>query len=368
MSISQYGKQARLNSIKLIESSLNYNKIDLSILGLDYFVLQPETCTDCIGSPEMQREWHVHHIGMCLKTLKAIDDFQNTLIKLIIEKSKKFDEKKQKVVEKIKHKAQEINYKDKIGEDYLLESNIINCRNSKALKKEEKKHLTYLENLANSWQKKSEAERKETKNQEEQKNNQEQQKNKEEEENNKKQEEELKQKQKKFEEEVREENNQPTNSENENNNLPSPTNIQNNYNSDKDKSEIENNPCLTNPEKKDKAQELLKLIITAELLIKETKFDSETLFKLIQEKEQNTETYQLLKERIEQAINQLSSIQPKQNNNNEPTPTGNKPSSISPSQIFTIGGVVALVIMIVVVGVRKVKKNRPKVKKIKKSK
>jgi hypothetical protein len=74
-------------------------------------------------------EWHVHHIGICLKTLGEIEDFQTNLINLIIEKSKKIDEKKQKTIEKIKQKLQQINYEVKIGEAYIFENDIINCRN-----------------------------------------------------------------------------------------------------------------------------------------------------------------------------------------------------------------------------------------------
>ncbi|CAG8657880.1 15964_t:CDS:1 [Cetraspora pellucida] len=133
---------------------------------------------------------------------------------------------------------------------------------------------------------------------------------------------------------------QPTNQEPEqqdqptNNPLPTPETIQENYNNDKDKSTIENSPNSTTPEQKEQFEALLKLIIGAELSIKNNQFNPETLSKLIQEKEQNTETYQLLKERIEQAINELSSLQQKQDNSNEPTV--NKQPTMGSAEIFAI--------------------------------
>ncbi|CFW92801.1 protein of unknown function [endosymbiont DhMRE of Dentiscutata heterogama] len=145
---------------------------------------------------------------------------------------------------------------------------------------------------------------------------------------------------------------QPTN-----NRLPSPETIQENYNNDKDKSTIENNPNSTTPEQKEQSEALLKLVIEAEFLIKDKQFNSETLSKLLKEKEQNTETYQLLKERIEQAINELSSLEQKQNNNNEPT-TANEPYSISPIQIFAIVGVIGVVSVVSLVVIKKIKKLR----------
>ncbi|CAG8654063.1 4804_t:CDS:2, partial [Ambispora gerdemannii] len=60
------------------------------------------------------------------------------------------------------------------------------------------------------------------------------------------------------------------------------------------KSTIENNSNLTTPEQKKQAQELLKLIITAELLVKEQKFNPQILSQLIKEKNNNTPSYQLL--------------------------------------------------------------------------
>ncbi|CAG8732715.1 12985_t:CDS:1 [Cetraspora pellucida] len=83
--------------------------------------------------------------------------------------------------------------------------------------------------------------------------------------------------------------NQPTNPENTP--IIPPKVIQKNYNNDKDKSTIENNSNST-PEQKEQSKELLRLIIEAELLIKDNQFNGETLSKLISEKEQNTEAYQ----------------------------------------------------------------------------
>ncbi|CAG8682565.1 5367_t:CDS:2, partial [Ambispora leptoticha] len=134
--------------------------------------------------------------------------------------------------------------------------------------------------------------------------------------------------------------------QNPNNFLPSNTDIQNNYNSDKDKSTIDNNPTLTTPEQKVQAQELLKLIITAELLVKERKFNPETLSQLKKEKEQNTLAYQLLNQegRIEQAISQLQSIQKKLKNKDKKV--GNhQPSTLSLSTKLLIGGGVIVLIV-----------------------
>lgn len=104
----------------------------------------------------------------------------------------------------------------------------------------------------------------------------------------------------------------------ENNPLPSPTDIQTNYNSDKDKQNIDNNPDLTNSEQKEQANELLKLIITAELLVKEKKFNSETLSKLKKEREQNNSICQILNKegRVDKVIKDLESIEQSQKNNN----------------------------------------------------
>ncbi|CAG8711502.1 2389_t:CDS:2, partial [Ambispora leptoticha] len=106
--------------------------------------------------------------------------------------------------------------------------------------------------------------------------------------------------------------------ENPNNPLPSSTDIQSSYNSDSTKSVIDNNPTLTTPEQKNQVNQLLKLIITAELLIKEKKFNPQTLSQLIKEKEQSTPSYQALNKegRMDQVIQQLQNIQKAQKNNN----------------------------------------------------
>ncbi|CFW93040.1 protein of unknown function [endosymbiont DhMRE of Dentiscutata heterogama] len=141
---------------------------------------------------------------------------------------------------------------------------------------------------------------------------------------------------------------QPTNSP-----LPSPETIQENYNNDKDKSTIENNSNSTTPEQKEQSEALLKLVIEAEFLIKDNQFNPDTLSQLLKEKEQNTEAYQLLKERIEQAINELSSLEQQNgNSNNEPAVNNNK-SDISPVKILTVVGVIGVVTIIVAVGIKK---------------
>ncbi|CAG8510921.1 16074_t:CDS:2 [Cetraspora pellucida] len=155
---------------------------------------------------------------------------------------------------------------------------------------------------------------------------------------------------------------QPTNQEPEqqdqptNNPLPTPETIQENYNNDKDKSTIENSPNSTTPEQKEQFEALLKLIIGAELSIKNNQFNPETLSKLIQEKEQNTETYQLLKERIEQAINELSSLQQKQDNSNEPTV--NKQPTMGPIKVLAIVGVIGVVVIISALAIKILKKKK----------
>ncbi|CFW92937.1 protein of unknown function [endosymbiont DhMRE of Dentiscutata heterogama] len=142
-----------------------------------------------------------------------------------------------------------------------------------------------------------------------------------------------------------------------NNPLPSPETIQENYNNDKDKSTIENNSNSTTPEQKEQSEALLKLVIEAEFLIKDNQFNPDTLSQLLKEKEQNTEAYQLLKERMEQAINELSSLE-QQNNNNE----SNEPSTNNTPQILTIVGVIGLMVMVSVVVIRKIRNKKIKTK------
>ncbi|CAG8684615.1 9285_t:CDS:2, partial [Ambispora leptoticha] len=132
--------------------------------------------------------------------------------------------------------------------------------------------------------------------------------------------------------------NSPTPSDQSNNPLPSNTDIQSHCNSDKDKSIIENNSTLTTPAQKDQAQELLKLIITTEPLVKDQKFNQQILSQLIKEKDNNTLAYQLLNQegRIEQAISQLQSIQKKLKNNDK-TVDNHQPSALSLSTKLLIG-------------------------------
>ncbi|RIA93360.1 hypothetical protein C1645_819558 [Glomus cerebriforme] len=61
-SIKEPEKRRSLTSIYF---ELCFSNIDLSELGGDYFFLQSDNC-NCIGSPEEQKEWHVHHIKKCL--------------------------------------------------------------------------------------------------------------------------------------------------------------------------------------------------------------------------------------------------------------------------------------------------------------
>ena len=135
--------------------------------------------------------------------------------------------------------------------------------------------------------------------------------------------------------------------------------IQKNYNNDKDKSTIENNSNSTTPEQKEQSEVLLKLIIEAELLTKDNQFNPDILSQLLKEKENNTEAYQLLKERIEQVINELSSLQQSQNKNNESIVNNNK-SDISPIKIFTIIGIIGVIIMSSLVVFKKAKKRKRK--------
>ncbi|KLL04127.1 MAG: hypothetical protein MRERV_27c014 [Mycoplasmataceae bacterium RV_VA103A] len=150
----------------------------------------------------------------------------------------------------------------------------------------------------------------------------------------------------------------PPNNNETSNPLPTPETIQNHYNQDKDRSLVENNS--TDEEQKQANQELLNLIITAELLIKDNQFNPDTLSQLLKEKEQNTEAYQLLKERIEQVINELTNLQQKQNKNNDVEVNNNKSSSITPTQIFAIVGVVGAVVIISVLAIKKMKRRKSK--------
>lgn len=134
---------------------------------------------------------------------------------------------------------------------------------------------------------------------------------------------------------------------NQENNTPSSTNIQNQYNSGKDKSEIENSYQLTTSKQKESTQELLKLIITAELLIKEQKSNPEILSQLSKEKEQNTLAYQSLNKegRISKVINGLVSIQKSQKNNNK-LAGNHQPPPLSLLPKLLISGTIVGVIII----------------------
>lgn len=160
-------------------------------------------------------------------------------------------------------------------------------------------------------------------------------------------------------------NNNPSPEEKEtsNNPLPSPTEIQNNYNSDKDKSEIENNSNLTSPEQKDQANKLLKIVISAELLIKKKQFNSEILTKLITEKKNNTSLYQLLNKesRIDKVISKLESIQQQSQKHNNKSLVKNQDNDQIPTGIIVICGAFLLLgLGMVTMVVRK--KTRKKVK------
>ncbi|CAG8632063.1 2201_t:CDS:1, partial [Ambispora gerdemannii] len=73
MAISQFGKNFRLASLQRIKDRLNQSKIDLEELGCNYFFLQPDGC-DCIGSPKEKEEWHINHVGACLKNYGEINN------------------------------------------------------------------------------------------------------------------------------------------------------------------------------------------------------------------------------------------------------------------------------------------------------
>ena len=131
-----------------------------------------------------------------------------------------------------------------------------------------------------------------------------------------------------------------------NNYLPSVTNVQNQYNSDQDKSAIENDSNLINNEQKEQAEELLKVIILAELLIKEKKFNQELLTKLIKEKDNNTPIYQLLNKenRTEQAIDGLARVKKSQeSNNNSVDNNKNKPIIIFGGLFLVVLGLAMMI-------------------------
>jgi len=130
--------------------------------------------------------------------------------------------------------------------------------------------------------------------------------------------------------------------------LPSVIDVQNQYNSDQDKSAIENDSNLINNEQKEQAEELLKVIISAELLIKEKKFNQELLTKLIKEKDNNTPIYQLLNKenRTEQAIYGLAMVKKSQesnSNNNSVDNNKNKPIIIFGGLFLVVLGLAMMI-------------------------
>lgn len=137
----------------------------------------------------------------------------------------------------------------------------------------------------------------------------------------------------------------PIPSDQSNNLLTDPSDIQSYYNSDKAKSEITTNSQLTTPEQKEQTQELLKVIIAAELLIKEKKFNQENLTKLIKEKKQNTPSYQLLNKdgKVDKVINELRSIEKSHKDNNSEKINSNSQQPISLTTKILIGGGTSLI-------------------------
>jgi hypothetical protein len=130
--------------------------------------------------------------------------------------------------------------------------------------------------------------------------------------------------------------------------LPSNTEVQSHYNSDQAKSVIDNNPDLTDSEQKELAQEILKLIITAELLVKEQKFNPDTLTKLVQEREQNTPSYQLLNKnnRVDKAVEALEKAQKKS------TAKDNTIPSLT-TNLLIGGGIVTLISVFLILIIKK---------------
>ena len=137
--------------------------------------------------------------------------------------------------------------------------------------------------------------------------------------------------------------NKPTN--NSPNPLSSSTDIKHHYNSDQAKAEIDSNPNLTTPEQKEQANQLLKLIITAELLVKEQKFNTQTLAQLIKEKKNKQTLYQLLNKesRVDKVIQQLESIQQSQKDNKQSVNNNQTPNQVPTGLI--IGGLSLILVV-----------------------
>jgi len=204
MAIKEKDKVSFLN---LIETTLKVHNIDWKELGNDnlgspYRNLRPYggDCECWGGTPEEEKEWHVTHLNKCVKSYKQLGELGESLRNLIIQESKRLEKEKKKVWERIKDKAHKLGFSDISGK-----WEIMNCTNSKLLKDKEDSKLTYLDNLANTWQKKFEAEKEKLKKQEEERVKQEQQKTEAEEVKKKKQEEEIKQKEQEFKSQTEEE-------------------------------------------------------------------------------------------------------------------------------------------------------------------
>ena len=126
-----------------INKDLECYKIDLQELGYEYLALQPSDCIHCVGSPTEQAQWHVNHINKCLTDLMEVTNFAyNLLSKFIRQKGEEFNEKKNKVYEKI---SQQISDKglifydvEKIVDIKGCWEDIRNCRNSEQLTEREK--------------------------------------------------------------------------------------------------------------------------------------------------------------------------------------------------------------------------------------
>jgi hypothetical protein len=149
-----------------------------------------------------------------------------------------------------------------------------------------------------------------------------------------------------------------------NNPLPSPSEIQNNYNSDKDKSEIDNSSDLTNPEQKNQANELLKIVISAELLIKKKQFNPEILTKLLEVKKKDNSLYQVLNKegRIDKVITQLERIKQLQKDSNKSVSNNQNQQNNQITTKIVVGIVILLALLGLGITVLVRKKKRRKVK------
>ncbi|MCE8163990.1 MAG: hypothetical protein I3274_07365 [Candidatus Moeniiplasma glomeromycotorum] len=246
-------KENKLFLLKLLQESLDENKIDLQGLEADIpgsaFRNFRPFC-DCWGTLSPKEEtwnWHTHHVNKCLKGVLDALDFLKEWENLVIKESKRFSQEKKQVWKKIKEKARKLGFSNISGK-----WEIMNCTNKKLLKDKEDSKITYLENLVNAWQKKSEAEKEENKRQEEERIKQEQQKAE-----KKKQEEKTQQKEQEFKERIKEEK-QKTNPK-----------------SDRELNKLKNKfNEVYREEKKYKLDELRKLLHVLEKIEKETGLDN----------------------------------------------------------------------------------------------